>query len=341
MFLTKPLGAILGCFTVACNPAGLDANIVVKNHHQERRFVAIPFDTVLATHFSPRDTVLLDPSSLVADGTGIWVFDYGRLALIKLGLDGQPLWSLGRSGGGPAEFRQVRDIELAPGNAVAVLDPGTGRLTVVGPSGKVTKMIDIAFAGHAEQVAPISGGRFVLGSYSNTKPLVVIDSTGRLVDSLKVPWSDFSTLDPLSSQYLLAANPVSGVWVMGLGLGSVFSVLHELTPIVQSASYVEWAVPPTPTVSKGEDGSVTTRMPPAETARNLVVTDSSIYVLFEGHPETAGRIIDVYDARSGRYRQSLRLPGRYIDFAVHAGIFYLITNEDGPNIIGLRLRAVH
>lgn len=294
------------------------------------------YDTVLATVWAPHDTVLLNPQSILADGSGLWVFDFGRSAVVKLSLAGRVLWVAGRSGSGVGEFRQVRDIELVGDGSVAILDPAAARLTVIGPGGEVRRLIELSAVGHAEQVVPLPDGRFVLGRYKPNRPLAVVDSMGRLLDSLSVPWPDFRKLDALASQYLLARAGGANGWVLGLSLGSVFSIFGPAGPSVGSATYVDWLDPPRPTVSKGLDGSTRTSVPRQETARSLSVMGGSLYVLFEGRGPEAGRLIDEYGLADGRYRGSFRLPTKAIDFAAAGGVFYLITAGETPNILGLK-----
>src|SRR6266542_2412909 len=97
------------------------------------------------------------------------------------------------------------------------------------------------------------------------------------------------------------------------------------TPVVPSASYVEWADLPAPTVTKRSDGSISTHVPNAPTALDLALSDGAVYVLFEGRSNLAGRVVDVYSLRDGKYRHSFLLPERSSTMTVYDGVLYLIT----------------
>lgn len=331
--------ALLACVaTVSCTHERPSTGIGVANHLQARRIIDIAFDTVFATAFSQQDTVLLDPGFMEVDRTGVLVYDGPRGTLIKLGPSGQLAWTLGRTGGGPAEFRGVRDIERVGDGTIAVLDPGLARITILTPDGRVKRMVDISRAGHAEQLVPLPGDRFLLGRLSSDAPFTVIDSSGVVVDSVQAPWAGFASLNPMASQYYLSASPGSGRWVAGLALGSVFWIMDGLAARVPSASYIEWIDAPEPTVSKrGEE--IVTRVPNAPTAVDLVLSDSALFILFRGESEFAGRVVDVYDPNTGRYRHSFLLPASSTELAYDHGTFYIMTWKPTANIIGLHPKS--
>ena len=321
--------------SVACAGDRASNDLAISNHTGTRRFIQVSFDTVFATQFSEQDTVLLDPGFMEVDSSGVVMYDVPRAAVVKLDGSGKLMWTLGRSGGGPAEFRHVRDIERGPNGSIAVLDPGLGRVTILTPQGGVRAMVDVAAAGHAEQIVPLSGGRFVLGRLSSTAPFVVVDSLGVVQDSIKAPWLPFGSLNPMAAQFYLAASNTPGRWVAGLSLGSVFWIMDGMSPLVPSASYVEWNDAPEPTITKSGN-AITTRVPNAPTAVDLVLADTAMFVLFRGESEHAGRLIDVYEPATGRYRYSLLLPTTSTELAYSGGAFYLMTWTPAANILGLR-----
>lgn len=337
--VTKVL--VIAIAALGCGDRRLDSDISIRNHLEKRRILASAYDTILSTTFSPQDTILLDPLSIRADATGIWVHDGAQAAILRFDHSGKRQWSLGRKGGGPAEFVSVRDIELAQDGNLVVLDPGLGRLTVLSPAGEVLKLIDISRAGHAEQVVALSKGRYILGTMRSDRPFVVIDSTGAVLDSLRSPWSKFSTLDPMVSQYYLAGSNSSRLWMAGLILCSVFSVMDSTSPLIPAASYIEWSDPPSATETKLNDGSVVTHVPNAPTAVDVALTDTALYVLHGGRSASAQKVIDVYDPRTGRYRHSFLLPVVAWAFAVEGNAFYLLAARPAPNILVLRPRPAN
>jgi hypothetical protein len=76
--------------------------------------------------------VYLDPRNgfLVADGGQSQIRAYSDSA--------QLLWSVGRAGGGPSEFQQLRSVARTPQGQVVALD-NTGKVSIFGPSGTLVR----------------------------------------------------------------------------------------------------------------------------------------------------------------------------------------------------------
>lgn len=81
---------------------------------------------------------LVFPAALEADAAGtLYVLDAGSQRVHAYDAAGRHLRALGRSGGGPGEFKQAMGMTLAPDGNLWVMDPGNMRYTVFGPSGAV------------------------------------------------------------------------------------------------------------------------------------------------------------------------------------------------------------
>ena len=96
-------------------------------------------------HWGPRWAVLDQPSRDVK------VFDGdGRLAFV-----------IGRSGGGPAEFTRPVAIARSPGDSLAVLDPGSRRISIYSKTGILERELSIP-PGLYNDLVVLEDGRFVL-----------------------------------------------------------------------------------------------------------------------------------------------------------------------------------
>ena len=80
-----------------------------------------PFDRISAM------AVLGDGSVLVADE--------GAAQVHAFSADGSYLWSAGRSGDGPGEFRQVETLFVTPQDTILAVDARSRRITVLAPTG--------------------------------------------------------------------------------------------------------------------------------------------------------------------------------------------------------------
>src|SRR5690242_14788140 len=61
---------------------------------------------------SERDTALLDPYIIAAFGNRVYVVEGDQLVKAYDTLS-RPLWTSGRNGSGPGEFRDIRDVKVA------------------------------------------------------------------------------------------------------------------------------------------------------------------------------------------------------------------------------------
>jgi len=83
------------------------------------------------------DAQLRRPEGIAVDRDGnLWVADYGRDRVVKLGLDGRLLLSLGSRGSGPGEFVGPKGVAIDPGTGrLYVADTGNARVQRLAPDG--------------------------------------------------------------------------------------------------------------------------------------------------------------------------------------------------------------
>ena len=91
----------------------------------------------------PGDTTLLLPGFMAFQNGRLLVYDYGDARLKVFGPDGTWLWSFGRFGDGPGEFRNPTDVMVGADGLVWVLDRGAGRITRISPSGELFDLITL------------------------------------------------------------------------------------------------------------------------------------------------------------------------------------------------------
>ena len=91
----------------------------------------------------PDDTTLLIPGLMAFQNGHLLVYDYGDARLKVFGPDGTWLWSFGRFGDGPGEFRNPTDVMVGADGLVWVLDRGAGRITRISPSGEFFDLITL------------------------------------------------------------------------------------------------------------------------------------------------------------------------------------------------------
>ena len=122
-----------------------------------------PFDRISAM------AVLADGSIVVADQGADQVYAFSE--------EGSYLWSAGRSGEGPGEFRRIEQLFVTPGDTILAVDPGLTRTTVLSPTGVYVR--DEPFlAGAGAPVALLASGELLYLSQKQTdEPSVGVHHT--------------------------------------------------------------------------------------------------------------------------------------------------------------------
>lgn len=99
---------------------------------------------------------LEDGSLVVADGRS--------RSLRRFTADGRVLWSVGRAGEGPGEFRRIDSVAALPGDTLVVLDALNERLTHIAPNGDIAQSETVAmdFGPWPPHVRALPDGSLVL-----------------------------------------------------------------------------------------------------------------------------------------------------------------------------------
>src|SRR5690606_29331391 len=111
---------------------------------------------------------------------------------------GNLLWQYGHRGEGPGEFRNPLDLEVSPASDVWVFDGGTGRITVLSPSGGVLRMMSPGIA--IRDVLPLRGKTIVSPVAPGEQYWLELDSLGQPVSSGRYPLPELNDAAPLVRQ---------------------------------------------------------------------------------------------------------------------------------------------
>jgi hypothetical protein len=305
-----------------------------------RRFSVEQWDTLwMAGSSAPGDTTLLLPYPIQATPKAVYVFDAGGQRLLAFDPGGRLLWSMGRKGGGPGEFRNVRDLKLTRTGTLLLLDPENNRITEVDTAGGVRAEIPLTLAGHAEQMTPLADGRILLVASRKDVALLAIDRTGRVLDTLNFAWKDFTALPTLARQGLTAVAPDGRSWVYGFMLGDGWFPFDGARPERYIGRYVDHRSFPR-VEERAVSGGTVRRLAGYSpcTGCDVFLADSSLYVLAGGSNASRRAVIDRFRWRDGGYAESMRIPVAARKMAVVGDVFYLVVNEPYPAVLALRPR---
>ena len=107
----------------------------------------------------------IDGARRLPDGR-IVVADGGTGTIRMFGADGSLLWSAGRAGDGPGEYRLIEDVGVGPGDSIWVFDFGLRRFTILTFDGEAVRTVPLG--GELSAVGAVGrlpDGRFVVREF--------------------------------------------------------------------------------------------------------------------------------------------------------------------------------
>lgn len=116
----------------------------------------------------------LDGAGRLSDGTVLGL-DKSSREVRAFTQSGAHLWTAGGNGEGPGEFRFPWALTVLPGDSILVSDPGTGRLTVLGPRGEFVR---------TASVLGVEGQLLTWGLLASDEVLYEVRSSSREADPL-------------------------------------------------------------------------------------------------------------------------------------------------------------
>ncbi len=284
-----------------------------------------------AQRIEDQDGSLLGTPVLVARcGRVFVVVDQAGNRVVALNREGRALWSVGRRGAGPGEFRSPSALSCDSENRVAIFDDANARITMISDDGKLVGAVPTE-----QRTRQVAQSRIndAIGTvtWRSDELYSLIDGRGRRIDSVAAPsWHRGLSL-LAREQYLAALSDGgfvsvfrwSGRMVRTSASGAVlFDRLGiDGLPFPSARSY------PTP----GAGGGQMIRIDPSavEAARAVVELDGVLLVLHGGAGPTRGRVLDHFDSRSGTYLGSSRL-----------AIEPLALAADGRELLAIRLDPI-
>lgn len=307
----------------------------------ERTFLPAELDSLWSIGGTAADTLLLNPSRLSAGAEGVTLWDGGRNAVIRISAQGEALWTFGRQGGGPGEFRTVRGIAQLPGGGVAVVDNVNERLTLVDRDGRLAGETNLS--GMApESVASLDDGSLVMLTRLAEPAFLVADVNGAVVDSV-----DFASRPYLDLSLMARQGRVVGTgsgWVFGFTAGNGWWRIGG-DRAAEGFPYAEHADFPGLVTTVGEavvDGRVATvrstrAAERVSTAMGFGVRGDTLFVHYYGETEYRGYLLDLFSLAEGFYIGSALLPEWARAVAIGPDAIYTLRSDPFPVLTAYRM----
>ena len=182
----------------------------------------------------------------------------------------------------------------------------------------------------------LSDGRLIVSQMDIGAPIILLDSTLRRARAMKFPWPTASVAlrngqtGVNISEFVRATQGVVGAPGPN---GCIFARQTDAGIALLNSSGVVWRTPgiDTPPIDSLRVNT--------STAIAIGRTGDSLLVAYHGIGERMGKLIDVYDTRSGKYEGSIETPERMSWMSVDSrGIAVLKNTETGAIISYWTLR---
>jgi hypothetical protein len=294
-----------------------------------RRFVKVGWKRTVVVGGTEADTILLKPIRMTADQSSIYVFDAGRNSLIKFDSTGHLVWIKGREGSGPGEYKRVRDLAIGFG-AVLVVDEDNNRVAKVDmKSGSTLGYVDLRNVGRGEWIQQLGPNRLLSIGAGTESMAAIIDTLGTIVQRIELPLPGYQTLDPIARQIVLSEQQAptsswSAAYTFGMDWIAMSGAQRKF-----SSRLIEQVIPPT-IVKEARGGRQTVAMRSGVAAiYSLSTNGEELVALAAGASPEKGKILDYYEASTGRYRESRLLPGASGDLAHRRNDLCMLTYPGG------------
>ena len=167
----------------------------------------------------PDDTTLLLPGFMDVQNGHLLVYDYGDARLKVFDPDGTWLWSFGRFGDGPGEFRNPSDVMIGANGLVWVLDQGAGRITRISPSGELFDIITLGAS--AWRLLPTAGQVLVFPADASDVFFQTVSLSGSVGGSTEYPTQQLRDAD-LRLRFVEVVATRMGGWAAAFKRADLF-----------------------------------------------------------------------------------------------------------------------
>jgi hypothetical protein len=303
---------------------------------RERRIVTTAWDTLWTAGTSDNLSVL-EPEAMAGGRENVYVMDWAGRQLVALrAATGGVAWKAGRPGAGPGEFQQPSAVTITAQGDIAVLDLAARRIVVFASDGSFRRTVSLLLLPDGpEAFCALPSGNFAVAVVGRDS-LVEVNEAGVMLGGWPRPWS---VSDPtgLANQVLMASDARAGSCGMVMVLGSGYSHLTPRGFILHSS--VEQIDPPQ--LLRSRTGRLDSLSHRVIASAGVAARGDSLFVLFHGRSDLAGRVIDIYDMKQGRYLATWLLPARAGRFTLagDALIVRFRQEDDSDALVALRPKS--
>lgn len=282
----------------------------------------------------PNDLLLLNPYLMdVADGVVV-VADGGDMAIKAFSVEGKLLWTAGRLGSGPGEFRSPFDLRLDADKRVWIYDPANGRMTILEADGSLRKTVP--FTTRLTKFLPRSAGRiWALPARVHTF-ITEFDSLGQMARKFPPP-AERANRSLLEIESWLSSLPHGSAAVVSVQSDRFYLVDSTGSGVRAYRGIQQQDLPkPVPVTVLGPGGRKSRGFrsdPDAQYTALAATSDGTRLLLLNGEAAPRPkRTVDAYRLSDGAYLSSYLLPEEAGVIRMDNGLLVALVVDPAPAV---------
>jgi hypothetical protein len=230
-----------------------------------------------------------------------------------------------------------RRLALLSDRTLAVMgDAGDPIILLSAARGEITARWRVRSSSPIQGMCRAGDNAFIASTLDAGNAFQFIDSLGILRHAKALPWKEYEQAHMLHRQLALASNAAQRSCIAALLVGPGIAIVRA-DGTTQSADYVEPFNSPAVHVrisyTDASNRVVESRLDHRVAASDLAVIDGYVYTAFVGASATAGRILDVYDAKNLKYVESWSSKEPLRRIAAAGSQLLVATYDEGIPII--------
>lgn len=343
---TRSAGAV-GCLAlVACSTllaCGVPTDRPPEDDvpRPERVVLDVLWDTLAHVRSGTADTLLYGVWSPAAGEDGFFVVDPYGARVARFAWDGSLRGYVGRRGGGPAEFGNVRDIDVDDTGTLWTLDVENVRVSGFDRDGVLVEEVPLSGLPQAPPSFGVNHDGSVFYFMVSEQELVpwAVERSGAATGGQAITVDDAEGAFSMALQGYVARTDTAGGWLYAFSMGDGFFPMRDVAREGPRVRYPELVPFPgiqrTVSVDRNTTTTTTGLTERRESAISIDTHDGVLYLTFAGEGPDAGRLLERYELATWSYIDSVRLP-RPGYVAIWEDRIVLAANNPEPEVLVLR-----
>lgn len=333
--------ALIACSTLVGCSAPTDRPFEDDQTRPERVVLDVPWDTLAHVRSGLTDTLLYSVWSPAAGKEGFFVVDPYGARVARFAWDGSLRGYIGRRGGGPGEFGNVRDLDLDDLGTLWTLDVENVRVSGFDRDGLLVEEVPLNGIPQAPPSFGVNHDGSAFYFVVSEQELVpwTVERSGTATGGPAITVDDAEGAFSMALQGNIARTDTADGWVYAFSMGDGFFPMRGVARAGPRVRYPELVPFPRVQRTVTVEGKMTTTTTSLTERRQSAISidthDGVLYLVFAGEGPDAGRLLERYDLATRSYIDSVLLP-RPGYIAIWEDRIVLAANNPEPEVLVLR-----